>query len=179
LRQYLERSYSLSQIPTIISSNNKPRYSCQLRFCPDKNNANHVFITASSAPANADATNATGSSKLASETSSSTAPNSESNPSQAWIAGAVIGPIAGVAIIAGFVAWIMARRKRKQSLPPQQQTAESLLTQQPAPGSWQQQPALVYVPPQHPPQELDTGKLPQELDTGKLPQELDAGGYPR
>lgn len=33
--------------------------------------------------------------------------------SKAWIAGAVIGPIAGLAIIAGIIAWLVVRRRRQ------------------------------------------------------------------
>lgn len=52
-------------------------------------------------------------------------PTSTSEPgsgSKAWIAGAVVGPILGLALI-GFGVWLFLRRKKKASLAPQHGTA--------------------------------------------------------
>ncbi|KAJ5150794.1 uncharacterized protein N7500_004341 [Penicillium coprophilum] len=41
--------------------------------------------------------------------------------SKAWIAGVVVGPIAGIALIAALILWWIYRQKRKQSLSSQEQ----------------------------------------------------------
>ncbi|KAK8039576.1 hypothetical protein PG993_007987 [Apiospora rasikravindrae] len=57
------------------------------------------------------------------------APSSGSASSQAWVAGAVAGPIVGCALVSLLVWWIMRRRMKKAMAaapgPPAMQTAES------------------------------------------------------
>jgi len=49
-------------------------------------------------------------------------PTDSSNPSKAWIAGAVIGPILGLALI-GAIVWCLLRRRKNKKLAPQQGSA--------------------------------------------------------
>lgn len=65
-------------------------------------------------------------------TATSTATNSpdtaNDSDSQAWIAGAVVGPVAGCAILAGLAFWFLRRRKKRTGIQneeaaPAQQTA--------------------------------------------------------
>lgn len=54
-------------------------------------------------------------SSAASATASAGSDGSKSDSSNAWIAGAVVGPVVGLAIIAGIIAWLVIRRRRKQN----------------------------------------------------------------
>ncbi|KAJ5174273.1 uncharacterized protein N7482_000150 [Penicillium canariense] len=91
------------------------------------------------------------SSSIPSQTSASTTSTSESNSSKAWIAGAVVGPVAGVAVIAG-LAWFMFRRKQKET--ESEKSQEQIYTDLPQ---------ELYTAPQELP--ASNSELRHELDT--------------
>ncbi|KAJ5257053.1 hypothetical protein N7478_013157 [Penicillium angulare] len=75
----------------------------------------HSATTTSAAPAStATTTSATQTSSPTATATSTSSPSSSSSSSKAWIAGAVIGAVAGVALIGALAFWLL-RRKRKNN----------------------------------------------------------------
>lgn len=98
----------------------------------------------------------------ATETSTPAVSASSSSDSKAWIAGAVIGPIAGIALI-GLAAWLLLRKKRY----------EPVVAATEADGQQKQQ--EYYAPANDPqPTEMEARQKPwpQEMPAGQEPVEL-------
>ncbi|OQE27997.1 hypothetical protein PENFLA_c005G01952 [Penicillium flavigenum] len=106
---------------------------------------------------------------------------STASSSQAWIAGVVVGPLAGIAVIIALIVWWIYRRKQKQPPLSQEQLFMShgpLQPSHPPPGYPLQQP-MEYPPQQPMGYPLETYKQMHELPTVQTPRvyELGSNGY--
>ncbi|KAJ5811152.1 hypothetical protein N7447_010668, partial [Penicillium robsamsonii] len=104
-----------------------------------------------------------------SQSPTSTAATTTTSSSKAWIAGVVVGPIAGIALIAGLIFWWNYRRKAKQPSLSQEQ----LFMAHGPPQSLQ--PSTGYPPHQSTGYPMENYKQMHELDTAQTPRLYELG----